>query len=131
MKNEELSKMIFAAISGAVGGAIIGLLFAPKKGSTTRKDITKRSNEYLKKANGELKRLNKEVSKQAKTAKDGLHDLGENAKDKGMKMVKNTKKLTSYDEWTKDELYDYAKEKDVENYSTMNKAELIEALSNR
>lgn len=36
----------------------------------------------------------------------------------------------SYEEWTKDELYDRARELDVEGRSSMSKDELIEALRN-
>jgi hypothetical protein len=36
-----------------------------------------------------------------------------------------------YEEWTKDELYDRAKELDVEGRSTMTKDELIDALRGR
>lgn len=37
-------------------------------------------------------------------------------------------KSPSYDEWTKDELYDRAKEIGIEGRSSMNKRELIKAL---
>jgi Rho termination factor-like protein len=39
-------------------------------------------------------------------------------------------KSESYDEWTKDELEDRAKEIGIEGYSDMNKDELIDALRN-
>lgn len=131
MKNEDINKLIIAAFSGAVSGAIMGILFAPEKGSETRKNITKSGNKYLKMINDELKQLNKQIGEQAETAKNGLQELGNTAKDKGKQMYKNSKKLTSYDEWTKDELYEYAKKKGVEGYSTLNKDELIEALRNQ
>lgn len=130
MKKEEISKIILAAAGGAIGGVIAGILFAPEKGTNTRKKLTKSGNEYLKKLNAEIDQINQEINKKTKSAKKGIQDLGENAREKGKSIYQNTRKLTSYDEWTKDELYDYAKEKEIENYSTMNKAELIEALSN-
>lgn len=34
----------------------------------------------------------------------------------------------SYEEWTKDQLYDKAQDLDIEGRSTMNKAELVEAI---
>ena len=36
----------------------------------------------------------------------------------------------SYDEWTRDELYDRAKELDIDGRSSMSKDELIDALRN-
>jgi gas vesicle protein len=40
-------KILAGILSGAAVGAIAALLFAPKKGSETRKNITDRGNEYL------------------------------------------------------------------------------------
>ncbi|MCA9559477.1 MAG: Rho termination factor N-terminal domain-containing protein [Myxococcales bacterium] len=53
--------------------------------------------------------------------------------------IANTKRKTAakrggkspkYEEWTKDELYDRAKEIDIEGRSKMSKSELIDALRN-
>jgi gas vesicle protein len=44
-------KMILGLVSGAVAGAVVGLLFAPKKGIDTRKAITEKGDDYLKGAN--------------------------------------------------------------------------------
>lgn len=40
-------KIIAGILSGAAIGAIAGVLFAPKKGTETRKNITDKSNEYM------------------------------------------------------------------------------------
>ena len=40
-------KVLLGVISGAAAGAAVGMLFAPKKGSDTRKQIADRSNEYV------------------------------------------------------------------------------------
>ncbi|HSJ67281.1 MAG TPA: Rho termination factor N-terminal domain-containing protein [Anditalea sp.] len=39
-------------------------------------------------------------------------------------------KAPKYEDWTKDDLYNKAKEIGIENYSKMNKEELIDALRN-
>ena len=39
-------------------------------------------------------------------------------------------KASPYEEWTKDELYERAQERDIDNRSQMNKEELITALRN-
>lgn len=40
-------KLIAGILSGAAIGAIAGILFAPKRGTETRKNITDKSNEYM------------------------------------------------------------------------------------
>lgn len=40
-------KVLLGILSGAVAGVAAGMLFAPKKGSETRKEIADRSNEYM------------------------------------------------------------------------------------
>ena len=40
-------KILAGILSGAAIGAIAGILFAPKKGTETRKNITDKSNEYM------------------------------------------------------------------------------------
>lgn len=40
-------KFIAGIVSGAAIGAIAGILFAPKKGTDTRRSITDKSNEYM------------------------------------------------------------------------------------
>ena len=44
-------KMLLGLVSGAVAGAVVGLLFAPKKGIDTRKAITEKGDDYIKGAN--------------------------------------------------------------------------------
>lgn len=40
-------KLLLGILSGAAAGAAVGLLFAPKRGSETRRRIADRSNEYM------------------------------------------------------------------------------------
>ena len=44
-------KLLLGLVSGAVAGAVVGLLYAPKKGEDTRKAITKKGDDYIKGAN--------------------------------------------------------------------------------
>ena len=39
-------KILLGVLAGAAVGATLGILFAPDKGSNTRKKISKKSNEY-------------------------------------------------------------------------------------
>lgn len=116
--------LIAATIAGALGGAVIGMLFAPDKGEATREKIRKGGDEYLKKLMDDIETKREVLRDQAEKTRD-------DAKRKSEDLVKRAKKLTSYDEWTYDELYERAKEVGVEGYSQMRKAELIQALRNR
>lgn len=40
-------KIIIGALAGLAAGALIGILFAPEKGSVVRGNISKKSDEYL------------------------------------------------------------------------------------
>ncbi len=44
-------KVLLGLASGVAAGAILGLLYAPKKGKDTRKAITKKSDDYINSAN--------------------------------------------------------------------------------
>ena len=44
-------KLLLGLVSGAVAGAVVGLLYAPKKGKDTRKAITEKGDDYIKGAN--------------------------------------------------------------------------------
>lgn len=116
MKKDNIAKIIVATVTSALSGALIGLLMAPQKGSSTRKKIVKESDKYLQ----DIKKTVAELRK----------DLNNSAKSLYEDKLEKSKKGISYDEWTKEELYNEAKEKEIESYSTMNKAELIEALRN-
>lgn len=51
-------KVVLGLLAGIATGAIAGLLFAPDKGSDTRKKITKKSKDYEKKME---KKFNKNI----------------------------------------------------------------------
>ncbi len=78
-------KTVFGLSVVAGLGALAGVLFAPKKGSETRKDLAKKQKEYektLKKeynesidqVGDEIKKADKKVSEAASTMKDQIKD---------------------------------------------------------
>ena len=131
MGTEDKGKVILAAITGVASGLALGLLFAPDKGEETRKMINKKREEYLKELTDEVEELRNNLNQKAADSKEEFSEMGKNVNKKRDDLLKRAKKLTSYDEWTKEELYERAKEAEIEGYSTMNKSELIEALRRR
>lgn len=44
---KKFSKIMIAASAGLVAGAVLGILFAPKKGEKTRKDISQKTKKFF------------------------------------------------------------------------------------
>jgi gas vesicle protein len=66
-------KVLLGVLAGVAAGAILGILFAPDKGSVTRKKISKKGkdytnavkdkfNEFVEGVSGKIEKMNKEVS---------------------------------------------------------------------
>jgi gas vesicle protein len=67
------SKIFTAFIAGAAAGAVLGLLFAPDKGSETRKKI----NEEGKKMSDAIKNKFNEMKEKANAVKDDMEQQQE------------------------------------------------------
>jgi gas vesicle protein len=120
--------LILASLTSAVSGVIIGILLAPDKGSKTRKKISEEGDEYLQSLKGSIENMRQYLDKRAEETKEELSDIRDDVKHRGEDILEKAKKATSYEEWTKEELYELAKESNIEGYSQMNKGELLEAV---
>lgn len=116
----QIDKLILVAITSAAGGALLGMLFAPDKGTNTRKKMAKKRDKYLK----QIKKSTEELSQQLKNETDTIFGKFKNR-------LQNFKhEVEDYSELTYQELYDMAKELKIKGYSQMKKSELIQALDN-
>ena len=111
MEKKGIKKMVTVAAASAAVGAGLGIMFAPKKGSDTRKDIMKALNkvtdkvknfskedvkkDFEKKIKSIEKRLEslsnekevKKVHKKANELKDSVEDLWNSAYEKGDEVI--------------------------------------------
>ncbi len=71
-------KMIIGVMSGLAAGAAMGILFAPDKGSATRKKITKKGEDYADALKGKFNEFIDEIS-------DKMEELKLEASDVAMK----------------------------------------------
>ncbi len=64
----KFAKTLFGLAVATGVGAVLGVLFAPKKGSETRKDLAKKQKEYEKKLKNEYNKTIDKVSDEIKQA---------------------------------------------------------------
>ena len=93
-------KVILGTLAGLAIGAIAGILFAPEKGSATRKQISDKSDEFINEIKSKLDEFSDLLSEKFKrTKKDAeeLVDKGKEIYDDAKKDVKNTSTNLQHD----------------------------------
>jgi gas vesicle protein len=93
-------KVILGTMAGLAFGAIAGILFAPEKGSATRKQISDKSDEFMNEIKSKLDEFSDLLSEKFKrTKKDAeqLVDKGKEIYDEAKKDVKNAAKNFQHD----------------------------------
>ncbi|HET8860059.1 YtxH domain-containing protein [Marivirga sp.] len=86
-------KAVFGTLVGLAAGTIVGILLAPEKGSTTRKQIKDKSDDYLDELKTKFDEFSDTVSKKIETTKkdaDAMANKGKNKFDTFKKDAKNT-----------------------------------------
>ena len=81
------SKVLLSLLAGAVAGAAIGILFAPDKGSETRRKISEESNDLA----NNLKSKFNDLVDGAKERFSSLKSEGEDVADKGYSAYSRSK----------------------------------------
>ncbi len=77
--------VIIGALVGLAAGALIGVLFAPDKGSKTRGKITKKSDDVLDSIRRTFNSFIDDVSSKVERLKDEVDDIAEGRKSRDTK----------------------------------------------
>lgn len=73
-------KILLGVLAGAAIGAAIGILFAPDKGSSTRKKISEKSDEYVEELEDKFNGFIDIITKKFKTVKEEAAHMAEDLK---------------------------------------------------
>lgn len=65
-------KFITGLLSGAAIGAVVGLLFAPKKGAVTRRKLTETSDSYIKGAKSKFNDFTDTLNEKVESVKEKI-----------------------------------------------------------
>lgn len=74
-------KVVIGTLAGVAIGAIAGILFAPEKGSTTRKQIRDKSNDYMGNLKSKLDKLRESLSQKAEIFRNDAEELVDKGKE--------------------------------------------------
>ncbi|WP_372948595.1 YtxH domain-containing protein [Mariniphaga sp.] len=84
-------KVFLGVLAGAATGALAGILFAPAKGSKTRKKITRKGEDYLDAVKDTFNELLDAFTEKLEKVKDDVSEFAEKKMSKTEKPLKDTK----------------------------------------
>ena len=84
-------KVLLGLLAGVAAGALLGVLFAPEKGSETRKKISKKGEDYADVLKEKFNEFLESISEKFEKVKDDVTGYAENGKAKPEDTEKNVK----------------------------------------
>jgi len=81
-------KVLLGVLAGVAAGALLGILFAPEKGSDTRKKISKKAEGYTDTIKEKFNEFVNDISEKYEKVKEGVDDFAGNGKHKTDKEAK-------------------------------------------
>jgi len=82
-------KVLLGLLAGVAAGALLGILFAPDKGKTTRKKMSKNGEDYLETAKEKFNEFLDDISEKIGEVKEEVTDFAEKGKAKTEKAKKD------------------------------------------
>jgi gas vesicle protein len=80
-------KVLLGVLAGVAVGATLGILFAPDKGSTTRKKISRKGDDYAEELEEKFNDFVEGISKQFEAVKEEATQMAEDSKHKVEKVI--------------------------------------------
>lgn len=87
-------KVLLGVLAGVAVGATLGILFAPDKGTTTRKRISKKGDDYAGELEQKFNEFIEGVTRQFETVKEETVSIAENGKVKAEEAMAEVKVAT-------------------------------------
>ena len=73
-------KVLLGLLAGIAAGATLGILFAPDKGSTTRRKISQKSDDYAEELEEKFSEFIENITRKFETLKEDATRVSENGK---------------------------------------------------
>jgi gas vesicle protein len=88
-------KILLGVLAGVAAGALLGILFAPDKGSVTRKKVSKKADDYTDALTEKFNEFLDNISEKVDDVKEEASDFAEKATAKSQKLKNDIKTATS------------------------------------